>query len=106
MLDDVFDLDESVDEESRDEVITLMTETGKELEFVEVAVIPLEGKVYAILQPVELLEGMQEDEALVFEMVMGEDGPEGFNVVLDDEAIDAVFAVYNQMCEEAACAKS
>ena len=79
---------------------TLWMEDGREIEFIEGAIVPLGGRVYAILQPVELLEGMEEGEALVFEMMIGEDGPEGFNVVLDDEKIDAVFAVYNEMCDD------
>ena len=99
---DVFAMDdENTEEETKTEqVITLMTEDGREIEFIEVAIVPLGGRVYAILQPVELLEGMEEGEALVFEMMIGEDGPEGFNVVLDDEKIDAVFAVYNEMCDD------
>ena len=100
---DNFDCEELVDGEMQQEqVLTLMTEDGREIEFVEVAIVPLGEQVYAILQPVELLEGLEEGEALVFEMVLGENGPEGFNVVLDDERIDAVFAVYNEMCGEVA----
>ncbi len=99
---DNFDCEEFADSETQQEqVLTLMTEDGREIEFVEVAIVPLGEQVYAILQPVVLLEGMEEGEALVFEMMLSENGPEGFNVVLDDEKIDAVFAVYNEMCGEA-----
>ena len=41
-----------------------------------------------------------EDEALVFEVVRNADGSDGFNVVLDDEIIDAVFAEYNRLLDE------
>lgn len=84
-----------------EQVITLMTENGEEIEFIEVAAIPLNQKMYAILQPVILLEGMEEGEALVFEVALDEDGqPAGFNVVLDDELIDQVFAIYNELSVE------
>lgn len=96
------DFDEILDEEefADDDIVTLMTADGEEVDFVEIAGIAHKGKFYAILQPVELLEGMDEDEALVFEVVRNADGTDGFNVVLDDEIIDAVFAEYNRLLDE------
>ena len=96
------DMDEMLnDEEFADEdIITLTTADGEEVDFVEIAGIAHGGKFYAILQPVELLEGMDDDEALVFEVVRNADGSDGFNVVLDDEIIDAVFAEYNRLLDE------
>ena len=95
------DMDEMLDEEYADDIVTLMTESGEEVDFVEIAGIAHKGKFYAILQPVELLEGMEDDEALVFEVVRNADGSDGFNVVLDDEIIDAVFEEYNRLLDEA-----
>ena len=95
------DFEEMLDEEYADDIVTLMTESGEEVDFVEIAGIAHNGKFYAILQPVELLEGMDDDEALVFEVVRNADGSDGFNVVLDDEIIDAVFEEYNRLLEEA-----
>ncbi|MBQ2740681.1 MAG: DUF1292 domain-containing protein [Clostridia bacterium] len=96
------DMDEmlSGEEFADDDIITLTTADGEEVDFVEIAGIAHKGKFYAILQPVELLEGMDEDEALVFEVVRNADGSDGFNVVLDDEIIDAVFAEYNRLLDE------
>ena len=94
------DFEEMLDEEYADDIVTLMTESGEEVDFVEIAGIAHNGKFYAILQPVELLEGMDDDEALVFEVVRNADGSDGFNVVLDDEIIDAVFEEYNRLLEE------
>ena len=96
------DMDEMLnDEEFADEdIITLTTADGEEVDFVEIAGIAHKGKFYAILQPVELLDGMDDDEALVFEVVRNADGSDGFNVVLDDEIIDAVFAEYNRLLDE------
>ncbi len=87
------------DEYGEEEVITLFSEDGEEIEFVEVASIELEDKCYSILQPVELLEGMEEDEALVFEIVESEEG-EKFQLIDDDAIIDAVFEEYNKLLEE------
>ena len=45
-----------------------------EIDFVEIAGIAHKGNFYAILQPVELIEGMDDDEALVFKVSRGKDG--------------------------------
>ena len=74
---------------------------GEEIDFVEIAGIAYKGSFYAILQPVELLEGMDDDEALVFKVTRGKDGEDKFEVELDDTIIDAVFAEYNRLLAEA-----
>ena len=89
------------DELATDDIITLLSATGEEIDFVEIAGIAHKGKFYAILQPVELLEGMEEDEALVFEVSRDENGNDKFEICLDDEIIDAVFAEYNRLLDKA-----
>ena len=84
-----------------DDVVTLLSATGEEIDFVEIAGIAYKGHFYAILQPVELLEGMDDDEALVFEVVRTEDGNDSFHIVLDDDIIDTVFEEYTKLYEEA-----
>ncbi len=56
------DFEEMLDEEYEDDIITLTTADGEEVDFVEIAGIAHDGKFYAILQPVELLDGMDDDE--------------------------------------------
>ena len=85
--------------EIQEEIITLVTENGEEVDFIEIAGIEYGEGFYVILQPVELLEGMGEDEALVFEIVETEDGNK-FEIVMDDETIDAVFEEYNRLLDE------
>lgn len=94
---------ESIDHMANDDddIITLMTANGEEVDFVEVAGIAYRGNFYAILQPVELLEGMEEDEALVFKVSRGKDGEDRFEIELDDTIIDAVFDEYNKLLDEA-----
>lgn len=45
--------------EDNDDIVTLLSSEGEEIDFVEIAGIAYEGEFYAILQPVELLEGME-----------------------------------------------
>ena len=95
---------ESIDhmQNDEDDIITLMTAEGEEVDFVEIAGIAYRGSFYAILQPVELLDGMEEDEALVFKVSRGKDGEDKFEIELDDTIIDAVFEEYNKLLDEAA----
>ena len=91
--------DEILDDE--DDIVTLLSANGEEVDFVEIAGIAYQGNFYAVLQPVELLEGMEEDEALVFKVSRGDDGEDKFEIELDDDIIDAVFAEYNRLLDEA-----
>ena len=83
-----------------EDFIVLRSATGEEIRFIEVAGIAYRGGFYAILQPVDLLEGMDEDEALVFEVSRGDENEDKFALVVDDDIIDAVFEEYNRLYEE------
>ncbi|MBQ7307964.1 MAG: DUF1292 domain-containing protein [Clostridia bacterium] len=84
-----------------DDIVTLLSATGEQIDFLEIAGIAYKGKFYAILQPVELLDGMSEDEALVFQVSRGENGEDKFEIELDEDIIEAVFKEYNILYEEA-----
>ena len=94
-----FDEEISPDEFADDDIVTLLSATGEEIDFVEIAGIAHKGNFYAILQPVELLEGMADDEALVFKVSRGPDGEDKFEIELDDAIIDAVFTEYNRLLD-------
>ena len=90
----------NLNEEYEDEIVTLAGPDGEEIDFVVIAEIPLGEKYYEILQPEKLFDGMEEDEALVFEVIDNGDGTAKYNFVEDDEVIDAVFAEYEKAVEE------
>ena len=83
-----------------DDIVTLTNADGEEIDFVEIAGIAHNGNFYAILQPIELLEGMDDDEALVFKVTRDANGEDHFEIELDDEIIDAVFKEYNRLLDE------
>ncbi len=85
--------------EIQEEIITLVNDAGEEVDFIEIAGILYGDGFYVILQPVELLEGMGEDEALVFQVTEAEDGNK-FEMVMDDDIIDGVFEEYNRLLDE------
>ncbi len=80
-------------DENNTENLKLYDENNKETEFEQVAVIPLNEKIYAILKPVTKIVGVNDDEALVF--VIEEIEDEDCLVIVDDEKIvDEVFKEY------------
>lgn len=82
-----------------DDIVVLKTVDGEEIRFIEIAGIAHNGNFYAILQPEELIEGMNDDEALVFKVSRLENGEEKFEIELDDEIIDAVFSIYHKLLD-------
>lgn len=83
-----------------DDYIELTTADGEVVRFTEIAGIKLKSGYYAILQPEELLDGMAEDEALVFKVTDKGNGDNSYEIELDDDIIDAVFDEYNRLLDE------
>ena len=92
-------IDMLLDENNTDPIV-LYNEDNREITFEQIAIVPIDGKIYAILKPIGDFSGVGEDEALVFTV----DEYEGEDVLViedKDEIIDAVFAEYYQMLKEA-----
>ena len=85
-------VDRLLDENNTDPIV-LFDENNKETSFEQVAVIPLEEKLYAILKPITDIAGIEEDEALVF--VIEEIDDEDCLVLCDNmEVVNKVFEEY------------
>lgn len=91
---------EKLFDENDNSNIILYDENEEEVEFEQFAVIPIKEQYYAILRPVKKIEGLADDEALVFELEETEDGEELLNLVEDDNIIDIVFEEYEKASEE------
>ena len=91
-------LDILCDENNTDPIV-LYSEKGEAIAFEQIAVIPLENRLFAILKPVDALAGMAEDEALVFALAE-RDGGTALELQEDDSVIDAVFAEYYALLDE------
>ncbi len=91
-------IDKLFDEENNENII-LYDENDKEVEFEQVAVIPLNESVYAMLKPVSPIEGVGEDEALVFELREIED-EEMLVIVTDEKIVTEVFEVYYDLLRQ------
>ena len=84
-----------------DELIILFNEKGEEIPFEQIALIPLENQVYAILKPARAISGVGEDEGLVFTIEKNERGEEYLSLVTEEKTIDEVFDVYDGLVAEA-----
>ena len=85
--------------------IMLYDEQGKEVEFEQIALIPVKEEVYTILKPVKPMEGLGEDQGIVFHLEETEEGEELLTVVEDDkmtkeEYEDYLFEQYSDDDEE------
>ena len=77
-----------------EEIITLYDDNDNPVDFNEVAVVEYQGDFYALLQPVEPIEGLGEDEAIIFKVVQKDDETDEFEPVTDESVLDAVFNEY------------
>lgn len=91
-------IDALFDEENSENIV-MYNQNDEPVEFEQVALIPLDERVFAILKPAQPVEGVADDEAFTFEVVE-EDGEEMLNLIEDDELIDRVFAEYDKLVEE------
>lgn len=97
-------LDVLLDEDNR-EPIVFQDEQGKKLAFEQVAVIPYEvrkeTKLYCVLKPLDKIDGVGEDEAIVFLVDTDDKGNSVIRVEEDEEIAIAVFDKYYDLLEEA-----
>ncbi|MBE6624480.1 MAG: hypothetical protein E7622_02425 [Ruminococcaceae bacterium] len=93
-----------LDEEDMSDVV-LYDNDDKAVRFEQIAIIPevIDGqtRLYAILQPIDTLDGVAEDEALLFRVFTEENDGED-NVVFEDDfdIAEAVFEHYYKLIEE------
>ena len=79
------------------ENIFLEDNSGKEIEFEQIAVVDYDANYYAILKPVTALEGVEEDEVLVFLIDESEDK---LIYVEDEDVAGGVFGVFMESMED------
>lgn len=82
--------------------IFMYDEKGKQLEFDQVAVIPYgEDSLYCILKPITKIDGVKDDEAIVFLVDEDANGEAILKVEEREEVAIAVFDQYYNLVEEA-----
>ena len=91
-------LDILLDEDNVDPII-LFDDTGKRVAFEQVAIIPMGIEIYCVLKPLDEMEGVADDEALVFR-VDEKDGAAVLVVETDEPTAHRVFEEYYNLVDE------
>ena len=84
-------------DESNEDNVCIKDNDGHEIEFEQVAVVDFEESYYAVLQPVTPIDGVSEDEFLVF---LIDEEKDCLTYVEDDRIIDGVNDEFIAMLDE------
>lgn len=100
MCEDIVDM--LLDEENKDPIV-LTDDKGRKLAFEQVAVIPYEQKLYCVLKPLDHIDGVADDEALVFYVDEGESEDDDPVLRIEDDELKAidVFMEYYDLLDAA-----
>lgn len=93
-------LDVLLDENNK-EPIVLMDDKGKKLSFEQIAVIPYNNKIYCVLKPIDKIENVQDDEAIVFYVDEKEGREPVLMVETDEKTAINVFDEYYNLLDQA-----
>ena len=83
------------------EPIFLDNGDGKKLGFEQIFVLPHKGNTYCILKPMQEMDNVGDNEAIVFRLQIDDDGFETLAVETDEEMIKLVFDAYYAALDEA-----
>ena len=83
-----------------DEIVELTTDDGKKLKFYFVGTIEYKGKNYSAFEPAEQIDGIEDDDLIIFELA-GDDEETADLLPVEDEALlDEVFEEFCRLLEE------
>ena len=91
---------EDIDMEEKDTIVTLIDEeNGQPVDFDLLLTFSYEGKRYAALQPLDEVEGVEDDEIVLLEIVK-ENGEESYRTIDNEILLDEVFAEFQDLFDE------
>ena len=83
-----------------EDIVELTTDDGKKLKFFFVGTIEYKGKAYSAFEPAEEIDGLSEDDLVIFEL-SGDDEETAELIPIEDEALlDEVFEEFCRVLEE------
>ncbi len=87
-------------EDACDEPIFLTTDDGKKLKFYYIGTVELEDKAYCAFEPAEEIDGLSEEDMVIFELKEGEDGVDELLPIEDEALLDKVYEEFVSAMEE------
>lgn len=92
--------DDGCDCGCEDDTVVLTGDDGKKMKFYFVGTIEYKGKTYSAFEPAEEIDGIEEDDLIIFEL-SGDDEETAELLPVDDEALlDEVFNEFCRVMEE------
>ncbi len=86
--------------EEKDTIVTLIDEeNGQPVDFDLLLTFSYEGKRYAALQPLDEVEGVEDDEIVLLEIVK-ENGEESYRTIDNEILLDEVFREFQELFDE------
>ena len=83
-----------------EDIVELTTDDGKKLKFFFVGTIEYKGKAYSAFEPAEEIDGLSEDDLVIFDL-SGDDEETAELIPIEDEALlDEVFEEFCRVLEE------
>lgn len=83
-----------------DDIVELTTDDGKKLKFYFVGTIEYKGKNYSAFEPAEIIEGIEEDDLVIFELSGDDEETADLIPIEDDKLLDEVFEEFCRVLEE------
>lgn len=83
-----------------EDVVELTTDDGKKLKFFYVGTVDFEDKSYCAFEPAEEIDGLSEDDMVIFELKEGENGEDELLPIEDDALLDKVYEEFVSAMEE------
>ena len=93
-------LDILLDPDNTDPIILIDEKNNKKITFEQVAIVPYNDKIYTVLKPVDKIENVADDEAIVF-YVDETVKPSVLRVEEDEQTAIKIFDEYYNLIEEA-----
>lgn len=83
-----------------EDIVELSTDDGRKIKFFFVGTIEYKGKIYSAFEPAEEIEGMSEDDLVIFEVVGDDEDTAELIPIEDDGLLDEVFEEFCRVLEE------
>ena len=83
-----------------EDIVTLTTDDGKKLKFFFVGTIEYKGKNYSAFEPAEEIEGLSEDDLVIFELSGDDEETADLLPIEDEKLLDEVFEEFCKVLDE------
>lgn len=83
-----------------DDIVELTTDDGKKLKFYFVGTIEYKGKNYSAFEPAEQIDGIEDDDLVIFELAGDDEETADLLPIEDEKLLDEVFEEFCRVLEE------